>query len=46
MLIFFSTDGRYGFRAQDMAELEVGAVVSLVLVSVDIAAVVSLLEWK
>ena len=29
-----------------MAELEVGAVVSLVLVSVDIAAVVSLLEWK
>ena len=46
VLISFSTVRWYGVGAQDIAELEVGAVISLVLVSVDIAAVVSLLEWK
>lgn len=29
-----------------MAELEVGAIISLVLVSIDIVVVVLLLEWK
>lgn len=46
VLISFSTVRWYGFGGQDTAELEVGAVISLVLVSVEMAAVVSLLEWK